>query len=110
MYLRSTNKNIESTNKNIESTNKNLELLVIKTNNGFEHVNKNIESTNKNLELLRIETNNNFKDLDIKYKLISEGLFAVVDEIKETNRSFEKRIEKTEKNIEELLKILVEKK
>ena len=52
----------------------------------------------------------NFKDLDRKYELIPKGMFAVADEIKETNKVFEKRIEKTEKNIEELLKILVEKK
>lgn len=51
----------------------------------------------------------NFRDLDTKYRLISEGMFAIVNELKETNKTFEKRIEKTEKNIEELLKILVEK-
>ena len=62
------------------------------------------------IDTLRNETNNNFNELDIKYKLISEGMFAIANELKETNKIFEKRIEKTEKNIEELLKILVEKK
>lgn len=71
----------------------------------------------KNVELLREETSENFGKLDKKYKLISEGMFVIVSEIKETNKLFEKRIEKveknierTEKNIERLLEILVEEK
>ena len=61
------------------------------------------------IDLLRSETTENFKEMDKKYKLISDGMLAVVKELKRTNETFEKRIEKTEKNIEELLKILVEK-
>ncbi len=45
----------------------------------------------------------NFKHMDEKYDKISEGMFAVV-------ASMEKRMEKTDKNIESLLKILAEKK
>lgn len=76
---------------------------------------------------LRNETNQNFVHVDDKYRLISEGMFAVVNELKETNKtfghsiekiaidneernkSFEDRIEKTEKNIERLLQILEKK-
>ena len=45
----------------------------------------------------------NFKHMDAKYDKISEGLFAVV-------ASTGKRMEKTDKNIESLLKVLVQKK
>ncbi len=45
----------------------------------------------------------NFRHMDVKYDKISEGMFAVV-------ASMEKRMEKTDKNIESLLKILAEKK
>src|SRR3989344_5067750 len=45
----------------------------------------------------------NFKNINEKYDKISQGMFAVV-------ASMEKRMEKTDKNIESLLKILAEKK
>lgn len=48
--------------------------------------------------------------MDKKYKLISEGMFAIVNELKETNKELGERLEKTDKNIEVLLKILIEKK
>lgn len=69
----------------------NIDNLGVKIDNGFSKMDEN------------------FKDLDRKYKLISEGMFAIINELKETNKMFEKRIEKTDKNIEELLKILIEK-
>lgn len=57
--------------------------------------------------------NENFKGLDAKYKLISEGMFAVVNELKEANKTLREenktlgdRLEKSEKNIERLLEIL----
>ncbi len=45
----------------------------------------------------------NFNRMDVKYDKISQGMFAVV-------ASMEKRMEKTDKNIESLLKILVKRK
>ena len=63
---------------------------------------------------LRKEIDNNFKEMDKKYKLISDGMFAVVSELKDNNKAlgerleksekeFEGRMEKTDKNIEKLL-------
>ena len=49
----------------------------------------------------------NFADMDVKYRLISEGMFAIVNELKETNKILGEKLEKTDKNIEELLKFLV---
>lgn len=73
--------------------------------------------TNKNLELLRKETTENFRQMDLKYKLISEGMFLLANKIdkrmeklEERNKIVDMRMEKTEKSIEELLKILVSKK
>jgi acylphosphatase len=69
------------------------------------------------VDMLRTDTNKNFKELDDKYKLISEGMFAIVNELKDTNRVLgeklektEKNIEKTDKNIEKLLKLLIQQK
>ena len=66
---------------------------------------------------LRTETTKNFNEMDKKYKLISDGMFALAKKIDERMERLEKRneiadlhIEKTEKNIEELLKLLVEQK
>lgn len=66
---------------------------------------------------LRTETTKNFKEMDKKYKLISDGMFALAKKIDERMERLEKRneiadlhIEKTEKNIEDLLKLLVEQK
>lgn len=66
---------------------------------------------------LRTETTKNFKEMDKKYKLISDGMFAFAKKIDERMERLEKRneiadlhIEKTEKNIEELLKLLIEQK
>lgn len=84
-----------------------LKELIVVTKNGFDTLDINLGGK---IDTLRNDTNNNFKEMDGKYKLISEGMFAIINELKETNKSFEKRIEKTEKNIEELLKILVDKK
>jgi len=71
-----------------------------------------LEISNK-IDALRRETDNNFKDMDKKYKLISEGMFAIVNELKETNKVLGERLEKaeckiegTEINIERLLNIL----
>ncbi|MCK4555561.1 MAG: acylphosphatase [Candidatus Aenigmarchaeota archaeon] len=49
----------------------------------------------------RVDTN--FNHMDAKYDKISEGMFAVV-------ANMEKRMEKTDKNIESLLKVLTQKK
>lgn len=62
------------------------------------------------INLFRIETHKSFKHMDEKYDAISKGMFAVADSIEERNKTFESRMEKTEKNIESLLKILSEKK
>jgi len=61
-------------------------------------------------EMLRIETNQNFKDMDLKYKLISDGMFALVDAIEKRQQSFDMHLEKIDKNIETLLEILVKNK
>ena len=80
----------------------------------------NVEQTNnivqggqkidKDLNTLRTDTNENFKRMDTKYDAISKGMFAVVDIIEKRNQTFEKRLENTEKNIEKLLEILIDKK
>lgn len=46
---------------------------------------------------------------DGKYDAISKAMFTVVESIENRNKTFERRIEKTEKNIESLLKILAHK-
>ena len=66
--------------------------------------------TDKNLELLRTETTENFEKMDIKYDAISKAMFATVDAIEKRNQILEKRMDNTDRNIESLLKILVEKK
>ena len=68
------------------------------------------KETQTNLNLFRTETNVNFKSMDEKYNLISKGMFAIINRLEESNRIFENRIEKTEKNIESMLKVLIEKK
>lgn len=64
----------------------------------------------KYINLLRSETKEIFHHMDKKYDAISKAMFAVVEEMEERNKTFENRMEKTEKSIESLLKILVEKK
>ncbi len=61
------------------------------------------------LNLFRKDTIKSFKRIDKKYDRISQAMYAVVEEIEERNKTFESRMEKTEKSIESLLKILVEK-
>jgi len=46
----------------------------------------------------------------MKYSKLSEAMFAIVEKIEERNQIFEERIEKTDKNIELLLNILVKQK
>jgi hypothetical protein len=76
---------------------------------------------------LKKETTKNFKDMDTKYDLISEGMFLLANKIDERmqkleerwetantrtderNKIVDDRMEKTEKSIEELLKILANK-
>lgn len=65
--------------------------------------------TQANLNHFRTDTNANFKSMDEKYHLISENMIAIVTRLEENNKTFESRIEKTEKNIESLLKILAQK-
>jgi len=72
--------------------------------------------TNKCLKLLRTETNDNFGKMDKKYDAISRNMFDIVKEMKETNRLFDKRMEKLEERnelvdgrIEKLLEILAKK-
>jgi len=62
------------------------------------------------LNLFRTDTLKSFEHMDEKYDAISRGMLGVVTIIEERNKTFENRIEKTEKNIESLLKILTEKK
>lgn len=80
-------------------------------------IGEKVDILGSKIDSLRNETgqnfkmmDDNFKGLDIKYRLISEGMFAIVDEIKETNKAFENRMEKIESNIESLLNILVQQK
>ena len=42
--------------------------------------------------------------------MMIKGMFAIVDIIEKRNQTFEKRLENTEKNIEKLLEILIDKK
>ena len=77
---------------------------------GIKYINLFNNDTQENLNLLRSETKSSFHRMDEKYDAISKAMFAVVEEIEERNKTFENRMEKTEKSIESLLKILVEKK
>lgn len=62
--------------------------------------------TQANLNLLRTDTQASFNHMDEKYDAISKAMLAVVDSIEHKNKIFESKIEKTETNIESLLKIL----
>ncbi len=77
---------------------------------GMSYMNLFRIDTQANLNLLRTETKASFEHMDEKYDLISKGMLAVVEIIEERNKTFEIRMEKTEKNIESLLKILADKK
>ncbi|MBU4246699.1 MAG: acylphosphatase [Nanoarchaeota archaeon] len=55
------------------------------------------------LNCFNVNTQASFKHMDEKYGKISQGMFLVVE-------AMEKRMEKTDKNIEALLKVLTEKK
>lgn len=77
---------------------------------GMSYMNLFNKETQANLNLFRTETKASFDHMDIKYDAISKAMYAVVEKIEERNNTFESRIEKTEKNIESLLKILAEKK
>jgi hypothetical protein len=77
---------------------------------GMSYMNLFRIDTQANLNLLRTETKASFEHMDEKYDAISGGMFAIVKIIEERNQTFENRMEKTEKNIESLLKILADKK
>lgn len=77
---------------------------------GMRYINLFNNNTQENLNLLRSETKSSFQRMDEKYDAISQAMFAVIEEMEERNKTFENRMEKTEKSIESLLKILVEKK
>lgn len=77
---------------------------------GMSYMNLFRINTQANLNLLRTETKASFEHMDEKYDAISGGMFAIVKIIEERNQTFENRMEKTEKNIESLLKILADKK
>ena len=49
---------------------------------------------------LRTDTNNNFGKMDKKFEVISRNMFDIVKEMKETNRLFDKRMEKLEERCE----------
>ncbi len=115
---------VEKQDKTIETMDTMVEKQVktIETIKGLRaETSENFGKLDNNLEKLRTETSENFGKLEIRYKLISEGMFAIIRELKETNetlaeklesaeKEFGSRIEKTEKNIERLLEILVEEK
>lgn len=68
------------------------------------------------LNLFRKDTNSNFEKMNLKYDVISKGMFAIVKEMKETNKLFKEKMEKLEKkneivdtHIEKLLDILAKK-
>jgi hypothetical protein len=48
------------------------------------------------------------KKMDKKHSKLGDAMFAIVEKIEERNKTFEDRIEKTEKYIESLLNILVQ--
>ena len=77
---------------------------------GMKYINLFNNNTQENLNLLRSETKSSFQRMDEKYDAISQAMFAVIEEIEERNKTFEIKIEQTNKSIESLLKILVEKK
>ncbi len=60
------------------------------------------------VNLLRKDTHASFEHMDEKYDAISKAMFAVVESIENRNKAFESRTEKTEENIESLLKILAQ--
>lgn len=66
---------------------------------------KNIET----LTLFRKETNDNFKKMSERQDKCFQLMFDVIEKFEERNKSFETRIEKMDKNIESLLKILTQK-
>jgi len=68
-------------------------------------------------ENLRTETNENFGKMDVKYEAISKGMFAIaeaidkrLEKLEERNEVVDTRMEKTDKNIESLLNILIQQK
>lgn len=69
-----------------------------------------MEQINKTTSGLKNETVTRFDRLDKKYDKISQAMFEVVTAINERNKTFESRMEKTDKSIESLLKILAQKK
>ncbi|MDD5616706.1 MAG: acylphosphatase [Candidatus Methanoperedens sp.] len=77
---------------------------------GMKYINLFNNDTQANLNLLRSETKENFHRMDEKYDAISKAMFAVVEGMEERNKTFEIKIEKTNKSIESLLKILTQKK
>lgn len=102
-----------------------LKQLIVVTKDGFTTLGKNItndfatlgeNTTNgfnkvgEKIDILREDTNQNFQRMDEKYSKLSEVMFAIVEKIEERNQIFEERIEKTDKNIELLLNILVKQK
>lgn len=64
----------------------------------------------KKIDTLRRETGENFERMDGKYDAISKAMFATVEAIEKRNQILEMRMEKTEKNIESLLNILIQQK
>lgn len=80
-----------------------MNLLGVKVDSGFTNLGVKVD-------VGFAKTDERFGRLDEKYDKISQAMFAVVSEIKETNKIFETRIEKTDKNIESLLKVLAQKK
>lgn len=69
------------------------------------------------IDSLRTETTENFKEMDAKYKAISEGMFTLANKIdkrmeklEERNEIVDARMEKMDKHIEALLELLVNKK
>lgn len=77
---------------------------------GFSTGMNYLNSTKLELSEFRNDTKKSFTDMDKKYDKISQAMFAVVASIEDRNKTFENRMEKTEKNIESLLKVLVQKK
>lgn len=96
--------NVEQTNNIVQGGQK----IDKKLDTGFGMLGEKVDSLRKETTAFRTETNENFKHMDLKYELISKGMFDLVDTIEKRNQAFEKRLEKTDKNIEELLKILTD--
>ncbi|MFH1472739.1 MAG: acylphosphatase [Nanoarchaeota archaeon] len=100
-YLNRLDANTQASFKQLDAnTQSSFNRLDANTQASFKQLDANTQSSFNRLDA---NTQASFKHMDEKYDKISQGMFSVVG-------AMEKRMEKTDKNIEALLKVLVEKK